>query len=148
MTDPATVGSIVATWKLLGSLYETYQDWAVRRRKSKEALELKAHAERLMRDINRAILAGASSDDPELVPMIREFRALIARDVKPSGYELTSGWIRKSGTAATRKPAGAKPKAKKPAAAKLAHKKPVGTGAARKTTPVKSARHKPKTESE
>lgn len=96
MADPITIGAIASAWKLLGSLFEKYQGWSVRTQRSKEAKAKKARAETLMREINNAILLGSSSDDPEVSKLVREFRALIAEDVKPDGHETTERWVIRS----------------------------------------------------
>lgn len=137
MTDPI-IGTplILAGWKILGSLYAKYQASSVRSGRSKKAKELQSRAEELMREINRAILGGASSSDPNVAPQIKELRSLLEQDIKLVGAEITEEWIRKSAPGASMrgKPA-AKPAARKAAAkpaAKKAAAKPMAKKAAAK----------------
>jgi hypothetical protein len=148
MPEPITILSALASsWKLLGTLYEKYRAWNVRRKTSVEAKQLQARAEELMTSINRAILLGANSDDPTLRPLVDEFKALLKRDVTPRGSSQTNEWIAKSGRppvkkvgAGTKPPAAKKVPAKKAAPAKTAAaKKPAAKTPAAKKAARKSA---------
>jgi hypothetical protein len=134
MPDPITLSSLVAAWKLLGTLHEKYATWDVRRKTSKEAEQLKARAEELMRQINKAILGGSSSDDPHVEPLVREFKALLATGTNPSGSTMTQDWINRS-----RKTPSYYPSAKKAPAKRAAAKKAPAKKAAAKKAPAKKA---------
>ena len=153
MVEPLLTGSAIsAGWKILGSLYEKYQAWSIRKSKSQKAQVLQQRAEQLMNQINAKILSGASSDDPDLFPLIKEFRALLEQDAKPSGHEKTEDWIVRSQRPAicyfkaaakpALKKAAAKPMAKSAAPKAMARKaaaKPVAKSAVRKPMAKKSA---------
>jgi hypothetical protein len=134
MPDPITLSSMVAAWKLLGTLHEKYTNWGVRRKTSKEAERLKAQAEELMRQINQAILSGSSSDDPHVEPLVREFKVLLATGTSPSGSTMTQDWINRSSRTSNYLPSAKKAPAKKAAAKKAPAKK-----AAAKKAPAKKA---------
>ena len=133
MAEPITISAIAAAWKLLGSLHEKYSAWSVRRKTSKQALQMKARAEELMGIINKQILSGVSSDDPRLAPVIKEFQALLKQGAAPAGHDLTEDWIDR----------GRRPPAKKAAAKKAAPaKKAVAKKASAKKTAGKKLRAK------
>ncbi|MBC3812858.1 hypothetical protein [Undibacterium aquatile] len=140
MPEPLITGSAIAAgWKILGSLYDKYNAWSVKKSNSKKAQELKERAEKLMNEINSKILGGASSSDPDLAPVIKEFLNLLAQDAKPQGYEKTQDWIVRASRPAV---SGIKPVAKKAAAkpvAKKAAAKPVAKKAAAKPVAKKAA---------
>ena len=147
MPEPIITGSAIAAgWKILGSLYDQYNAWSIRKSNSTKAQELKERAEKLMNEINLKILSGGNSSDPDLAPVIKEFLSLLKQDAKPAGYEKTQDWIARASRptvhvvkpaakAAAAKPvakaAAAKPAAKK-AAAKPAAKKAAAKPAAKK----------------
>ncbi len=134
MPEPIITGTAIAAgWKILGSLYDKYQDWSVIKSNSNKAQALKERALTLMNDINTRILSGASGDDPDLAPIIEEFINLVAHDAKPPGYKKTQEWIVRS-----KKPVvgGAKVVLKK-APAKSAQKKAMA-----KKAPAKSVQKK------
>jgi hypothetical protein len=134
MPDPITLSSLVATWKLLGTLHEKYTTWGVRRKTSKEAERLKARAEELMRQINQAILSGSSSDDSSVRPLVLEFEALLAKGNGPSGSTMTQDWINRSS-----RTSNCMPSAKKAPARKAAAKKAPAKKAAAQKGPAKKA---------
>lgn len=123
MADSLSLADIAAAWKLLGSLYEKYAEWSVRRKTSKEAQRMKSRAEELMNSINTAILSGGSSDDPQLVPKVRELMALLKKGVVSTDTYVTEDWIDRSRKAPAKKAAAKKAPAKKAAAKKAAGKK-------------------------
>lgn len=135
-----TGAEIAAVWKILGSLHKKYQAWTVRKSNSKKAQALNERAEELMNEINSIILSGASSDDPGLVPLIKEFRNLLKQDAKPEGHELTEEWITRAiGSKAAAKKVVAKPTAKKAAAPKKVATKPI----AKQPTAKKASARRP-----
>ncbi|HEV7375605.1 MAG TPA: hypothetical protein VGN95_12855 [Pyrinomonadaceae bacterium] len=139
MPDLITMSTIAATWKLLGSLYEKYAGWSVRKRTSEEAKKLQARAEKLMNLVNKAILSGRSSDDPDVAPLVQEFKALLGKGAGPTGSDLTEKWIGLSGKVPPGKPTAKKAAAKKAPAKKAAAKKAPAKKAAAKKAPAKKA---------
>lgn len=100
---------------------------------------MQARAEELMQLINRAILAGASSDDPEVEPLVQEFKALLAKGNAPAGASSTQEWIARSSRAGHYISAGKTAPAKKAAVKNAAAKKAPAKKASAKKVAAKKA---------
>ena len=109
MPDPTVaIASIAAAWKLVASLYAKFEAWDQRRTATKVTRLKMARAEELMKAISMAILSGASGDDPQLAPLVNEFRALVGDGVAIRGADLTEEWIDSSQKQHAKKAASAK----------------------------------------
>lgn len=97
-----------------------------------------ARAEELMRLINRAILSGKNSDDSDVAPLVREFKALLRKGANPPDYDNTEKWIGLSGKPPAKKASAKRAGAKKAPAKRAAKKAP--TKRAVKKTAARAAR--------